>query len=330
MTVAGAGCSRVKTAAGNMGLSMTEFELINDLVPGLATNATTVAGAGDDCAVVDLGLPGQWVLFKTDAVVEGIHFTPDTPPEKVGYKALARCLSDFAAMAGQPGSAVITLALPPNFEPAWVRGVYAGLNTLARRYGVAIVGGETTTNPERVLISVAMIGTVAKDKCVRRAGTRAGDAVFVTGDLGGSIAGHHLDFVPRLLEAQWLVEHFTVHSMIDLSDGLASDVRHLLISGNLGARLQANAIPVSRAARRTSALHGGKTPLLAALTDGEDFELLFTVPAAEAVPLLDSWKQRFPELRLTCIGKTTTEPGLKLHFPNRVQEITEHGYEHFA
>src|SRR5512140_1808599 len=136
---------------------MTEFELIKSLVPALPVNATTIVGAGDDCAVIDLGLPNQWVLFKTDAVVAGVHFTMETAPEKIGYKALARCLSDFAAMAGQPGSAVVTLALPPGYDGGWVNALYGGLNAAARRFGVAVVGGETTTNPERVLISVAML-----------------------------------------------------------------------------------------------------------------------------------------------------------------------------
>src|SRR5947207_5065469 len=135
---------------------MNEFELIARLAPSLPRNASVVAAAGDDCAVLDLGAP-EYILFKTDAVVEGVHFTADTPPEKVGRKALARCLSDIAAMAGKPNSALVTLALPRDFEPARIDAIYAGLNALASEHGVAIVGGETTTNPERVLISIALL-----------------------------------------------------------------------------------------------------------------------------------------------------------------------------
>src|SRR2546425_2459280 len=139
---------------------MNEFELIARLTQSPPTNATTVLGPGDDCAVLDLGLPDRWLLFKTDAVVEGIHFQAGTTPEKIGHKALGRCLSDIAAMAGTPSAALITIALPPEFEPNFVEGIYAGINALAHRYQVAIVGGETTTNPERMLISVALVGWV--------------------------------------------------------------------------------------------------------------------------------------------------------------------------
>src|ERR1041384_6430435 len=124
---------------------MKEFDLINLLTPGLPHNASVVVGAGDDCAVLDAGVPGQWQLFKTDAIVEGIHFAIDTPPEKIGPKALARCLSDIAAMAGTPTSALVTIGLPREFDAGRIRRIYEGMNTLAVRHGVAIVGGETTT-----------------------------------------------------------------------------------------------------------------------------------------------------------------------------------------
>jgi len=128
---------------------MDEFELIAHLTRSLPTNDSTVVGAGDDCALIDLGLPERWLLFKTDAVVEGIHFTKTVAPEKVGHKALGRCLSDVAAMAGTPTHALITLALPADFDSGFLERIYAGINTLAKRHGVAIVGGETTINPER-------------------------------------------------------------------------------------------------------------------------------------------------------------------------------------
>src|SRR3954453_2896409 len=130
---------------------MNEFEVISRLTGSLPTNKSVVSGAGDDCAVLDLGLPDRLLLFKTDAIVEGIHFTTETPPESVGHKALGRCLSDIASMAGTPTAALITLALPKKFEVNYLEAVYAGINGLARRHEVAIVGGETTTNPERML-----------------------------------------------------------------------------------------------------------------------------------------------------------------------------------
>lgn len=309
---------------------MNEFELIDKLSRSLPTNKSVVTGSGDDCAVLDFGLPDRLLLFKTDAVVEGIHFKADVLPEKIGHKALARCLSDVAAMAGIPTAALITIALPKTFDAGFVEAIYSGINALARKYDVAIVGGETTTNPERILISVALLGTVSRGKAVLRSGAEAGDAIFVTGGLGGSLAGRHLEFEPRLAEARWLAEHFSIHAMIDLSDGLAGDLRHILKASHAGAELLTTSIPISRAAKLASRVESAaKTPLLAALTDGEDFELLFTVAAKDAVPLLDAWKQQFPNLSLTCIGKITAGEGITLRDKTGARPLTAQGYEHF-
>jgi len=310
---------------------MNEFDLIAALSAKLPTNAKVIVGAGDDCAVIHSGRPGRALLFKADAIVEGIHFLPSTAPESVGHKALARALSDIAAMAGRPVAALVTLALPRNFDPAQVQKIYDGMNALAARHGVAIVGGETTSNPERLLLSVALLGEVATAKCVYRSGSKAGDAIFVTGELGGSLAGKHLDFEPRLAEAHWLAEHFTIHAMIDLSDGLAGDLRHLMKSANLGAELLTRNIPVSRAARlRAKTESPTKPPLVAALSDGEDYELLFAVAPSDAVALADGWRKEFPKLKLSCIGKMTAATGLKLRDDHGVRSLEAHGYVHFA
>jgi len=310
---------------------MNEFDLIARLTRSLPGNDTVVTGAGDDCAILDIGLPDRLLLFKTDAVVQGIHFKDDAPPEKVGHKALGRCLSDIAAMAGKPCAALITLALPRDFDVKFIEGVYRGMNALAQRYAVAIAGGETTTNPERLLISVALIGFAPRGKALLRSGAKAGDALFVTGELGGSLSGKHLDFEPRLAEAQWLAEHFSIHSMLDLSDGLAGDLRHVLKASKVGAELLSDAIPASRQARLNArAESAAKPPLLAALTDGEDFELLFTVASRDAVPLLDAWKKKFPKLRLSCIGKITSGEGITIRDKQGVRPLTAHGYAHFS
>jgi thiamine-monophosphate kinase len=217
-----------------------------------------------------------------------------------------------------------------DFEATLVEKIYEGLNQLAAEHGVAIVGGETTTNPERVLISIAMLGTVPRGRALLRSGAQAGDAVFVTGNLGGSIHGRHLDFEPRLAEARWLAESFDIHSMIDLSDGLASDLRHVLKASQVGAELLARAVPISREARRSArAESSAKPPLLAALTDGEDFELLFTLAGKDAVPLLDAWREKFPTLPLSCIGKITAQSGLRLRDKDGVRTLNVHGYTHF-
>jgi thiamine-monophosphate kinase len=310
---------------------MNEFELIARLTKSLPANQTVVTGAGDDCAVLDFGLPDQWLLFKTDAVVEGVHFTRETPPEKIGRKALARCLSDIAAMAGTPAAALVTIALPPGFDAKFIEAIYDGMKALAQKHGVAIVGGETTTNPARILISIALLGFAPRGKAVLRSGAKTGDAIFVTGELGGSLAGKHLEFEPRLAEARWLAENFSLHAMIDLSDGLAGDLRHLLKASRAGAELLKPAIPIHRAAKlRAKANPPAKPPLVAALTDGEDFELLFTVPGAQAVKLAGAWKKQFPKLRLSCIGKITAGEGVTIRDQTGVQPLTAHGYVHFA
>jgi thiamine-monophosphate kinase len=310
---------------------MNEFALIQRLTRSLPTNPSVVVGAGDDCAVLDVGMPDRLLLFKTDAVVEGVHFASDAPPEKIGHKALGRCLSDIAAMGGTPTAALITLGLSDDFKPEMVEAIYTGMNALARRHEVAIVGGETTSSPERIFISVALLGWVPRGKGVLRSGAEAGDAIFVTGELGGSLAGKHLEFEPRLAEARWLAQHFSLHAMLDISDGLAGDLRHILAASRVGAELFSTSIPVSRQARLAAkAGSSAKPALLAALTDGEDFELLFTVASRDAVPLLDAWRKQFPKLPLTCIGKIKAGEGVTIRDKHSVRPLTAHGYEHFA
>ncbi len=310
---------------------MHEFELIARLTKALPTNESVVTGAGDDCAVLDLGVPEKLILFKTDAVVEGIHFTRATPPAKIGRKALARGLSDIAAMAGTPTAALVTVALPPDFDAEFVAQIYDGLNALAEKHAVAIVGGETTTNPERILISIALLGTVPRGQPVLRAGAKIGDAIFVTGELGGSLAGKHLDFEPRLAEARWLTEHFAIHALMDLSDGLGGDLRQILNASQVGAEILKSALPISRAAKLAARGNSAaKPPVMAALTDGEDFELLFTVASNDAVKLLDAWRAVFPKLKLSCIGKIVAGSGIVLRDRHGSHPFNAGGYEHFG
>jgi len=310
---------------------MNEFDLIARLTKGLPTNESVVTGAGDDCAVLDLGVPDKLILFKTDAVVEGIHFTQKTPPEKIGRKALARALSDIAAMAGTPTAALITLALPKDFDAGFVANIYEGLNSLAEKHGVAVAGGETTTNPERILISIALLGTVPRGRKILRNGAKTGDAIFVTGELGGSLAEKHLEFEPRLEEARWLAEQGSLHALMDLSDGLAGDLRHILNASQAGAEILKSAVPVSRAAKMAARGNpSAKPPFIAALTDGEDFELLFTVASKDAVKLLDAWNKKFPKLKLSCIGKIVAGGGILIRDRHGSHQLNAHGYVHFT
>lgn len=311
---------------------MREFDLLARLVPMLPSNDFVVAGAGDDCAVLDLGDPACHTLFKTDAVVEGVHFLPDAPPEKVGHKAMARALSDVAAMGGMPVAAVVTLALPPGRDPLWAETVYRGLCRTAARWQVAVVGGETVGNPGHAWLSVALLGRVGRGRAVLRSGARVGDALLVSGELGGSIEGHHLEFEPRIREAAWLAAHHAVHAMIDLSDGLAGDLRHVLAaSGGLGAEVLASALPI-RAAARARARGGdlAKPAVLAALTDGEDFELLMAVAPGDAVRVMDGWRAEFPGTPIRCIGKVTRGPEVWLRDARGLQPMPRGGYEHLG
>jgi thiamine-monophosphate kinase len=317
---------------------MNEFQLIRQLRELLPPNASTRVGIGDDCAVLDLGLPGRLLLFKTDAVVEGIHFEAGAEPGLIGHKALARCLSDVAAMGGTPTHAVVTLGLPTRFDPARIGGIYAGMNALAQRHGMAIVGGETTRNPERLWLSIAVLGTARAGRCPLRSGARAGDALFVTGELGGSFeCGRHMKLEPRLEEARWLVDEFDVHAMIDLSDGLAGDLRHLATASNVGAEVLVGSIPIhpdtgrarSSAAETQTGPVSGERALQRALSDGEDYELLFAVAEADSSRLAEAWCRQFPALRLTRIGTVTAGAEILLREGTELRPLTLHGYEHF-
>lgn len=251
-------------------------------------------GAGDDCAVLPGGgTSGQGdLLFKTDAVVEGVHFRPDTPPSLVGRKALARALSDLAAMGGRPWSALVTLAAPPSTPVARVQAVYRGLRRLAEQYGVLLAGGETVRAP-RLMLSVALLGRMPKGvRPVRRATAKAGHAILVTGRLGGTQKRRHLTFEPRLEAGQWLARRKLASAMMDLSDGLGADLPKLAEASGLGFEVDPETLPRHRGASLPNALH-----------DGEDFELLLTASPRQAARLVKTWP--FPDLPLTRIGRMT-------------------------
>lgn len=273
-------------------MEIGEDALIGRVTDGLWTGDGVVIGPGDDCAVVKASGSDWWNLLKTDAVVEGVHFLQETDSEKVGWKAMARVVSDIGAMGGAPLFALVTLMVPKTCEVAYVEGLYAGLKRCAERFGVSVVGGETTSGPV-VMISVALTGRVRPRFCVRRDGAKAGDAIYVTGRLGGSIRGHHLTFEPRAEQGRWLAENFKPHAMMDLSDGLAKDLPRMgRVSGGLGCVLDEERLPVNEGCSVDEALN-----------DGEDYELLLAVSPRRQMRLEEAWRERFPELELTCIGK---------------------------
>jgi thiamine-monophosphate kinase len=289
-----------------------EEKLVAALLRGLPGGPDVVRGPGDDCAVTGEARSKIWRLLKTDCVIEGIHFRENENAGKIGWKALARAVSDIAAMGGRPIHALITLAISPEVELKRALAVHAGASKCAREYGIAIVGGETARSPGPMFISVALSGEVERRRCVFRSGGRAGDRLFVTGRLGGSLAGRHLTFKPRVEEARWLTRHFKVHAMMDLSDGLGADLPRLARASGCGFRLDEGTLP----------LYAGCT-IKQAISDGEDYELLFALPARQAKRLLTLWHRKFRGLPLTQIGELTAAGA-----PGRKTSL--HGYDHFA
>lgn len=294
------------------------------LVPG---RADVIAGIGDDCAVVRTGRRDPYdLLLKSDPVIEGVHFRPDTKGAAIGHKALGRVLSDLAAMGGEPLWILVDLVSPPTAAVAHIESIYRGMARLARQYGAAIVGGDTSCG--KVLeVHVFAVGRVPRGKAILRSGARVGDALYVMGALGGSGLGHHLRFEPRLVEGQWLRASGWVTAMMDVSDGLATDLRRLAAASGTGAVLAVGGIPVAGAARRMK----DKRPAVEhALADGEDFELLFTVPCRKAASFEAAWRKVF-RLPCTRIGEMTAKSGVvELRDGLNCEELTLHGYEHFS
>ena len=287
-----------------------EDRLIGQLVQGLPARRDVVAGPGDDCAVVVV--PGnRLILMKTDCVVEKVHFRPNEKPTAVGWKAMMRTLSDFAAMSGLPRYALVTLISPVGREADWMRQLYRGLRRAADRFGVAIVGGETSATSGPLVVSISAIGSVEKKRWVRRSGGKAGDILFVTGKLGGSGKGRHLKFVARIDESRWLTKNFRVHAMMDLSDGLGADLPRLARASGVGFAIDEKALPRSKGCSISEAIN-----------DGEDYELLFALAPNDAGELERKWRKEFPRLSVTPIGRLT-------HDGSAVPRHFFHGYLHF-
>ena len=277
-----------------------EDRLLAQLLPTLSRNDSVVLGAGDDCAVVRNPGRGNLQLLKTDCIVEGIHFTAASHPVLVGWKAMARPLSDFAAMSGIPQFALVTLIVPAERTLAWTKRIYRGLEKAAQAFGVAIVGGETSGIKGPAVISVSLTGFVEKDRWVGRSGGKANDELFVTGRLGGSIRGRHLKFAPRIEESRWLTKNFPIHAMMDLSDGLGADLPRLARASGVGFEVEESALPLQRGCNITQAI-----------SDGEDYELLFALSPGQSGMLKKRWRRKFPTLPLTRIGRLSSSLGIR-------------------
>ena len=289
-----------------------EDALLASLLRKLPVPRRVVAGAGDDCAVVESPGRQNLLVLKTDCVVEKIHFAPATDPILVGWKAMMRPLSDFAATSAVPQFALITLIVPAARSASWVKRLYRGLQRAASHFAVSIVGGETSATRGPATISVSVTGYVEKNRWISRAGGKNGDDLFVTGRLGGSLRGKHLRFVPRIAESRWLTGNFRVHAMMDLSDGLGADLPRLAKASKLAFKIGEKKLPLTPGAKIDNAI-----------SDGEDYELLFAIPPRDRPRLERAWRREFPKLLLTRIGALTQRlnsstsqllPGGYLHF----------------
>ncbi len=302
--------------------TLGELELISALTRSLKMKTDVVAGPGDDCAVTRV-MPGcrNDILLTTDPISENIHFKPGTEPARIGNKVVGRVLSDIAAMGGKPRWILINLAGTTRQTSAFFVKLYEGANSLAARHGASIVGGDISAAPS-FQIHAFGVGTVPHGKAVLRSGAKKGDLICVTGALGASSLGRHLDFEPRVREGIFLRDWAT--SMIDISDGLATDIRHIIRTGGIDAILRPDQIPITEDARCMK----GK-PIDHALSDGEDYELLFTLRESDLAEFERKWKRRF-KLPCTVIGSIAGGKGrIFLDTAGARKIYANTGFEHF-
>jgi thiamine-monophosphate kinase len=293
--------------------ALGEDRLLSQILPDLPRGRArkVFAGAGDDCAIVEIAGSKNYLVLKTDCVVEGVHFVHGTNASDVGWKAMMRPLSDFAAASAVPQFSLITLIAPQQTNVAWVRGLYRGLRRAANRFEVSIVGGETSNTVGPIAIAVSVIGFVEKPRAMSRRGGRSGDDLFVTGGLGGALKQKHLKFVARIAESRWLTKNFSIHAMMDLSDGLGADLPRLARASKVGFDIELENLPVARGATIDNTI-----------SEGEDYELLFAISPRDRTRLEREWRRKFPKLPLTRIGLLNR----KSKVPNRKLPS---GYVHF-
>lgn len=301
-------------------------------------NRAVLTGIGDDCAVLRLVAGGE-SLVTTDFTLEGIHFQRDWhPPESVGHRCLARGLSDIAAMGGEPVAVFLSLALPRDLPQSWVGRFARSLITLAEKHGATVAGGDTAESPDGILADIIVVGNVPKGKAILRSGAKAGDRIYVSGELGGSATAvlrmrgqrggkkvNPRDYVrhfypePRIELGRVLREKGLASAMIDTSDGLSTDLEHICEESGVGAEIDSSLIP--RAYVGKPAL---EVDLDLALHGGEDYELLFTAPLGNRIP------KHIAGVAITQIGVITRSRGIFVRNPKGVgYELHARGWEHF-
>ncbi len=319
-----------------------EFGLIDRIARRVSPAPGVLIGIGDDAASVRTG-DGRVSLLTSDMLVEGVHFDlTTTDPVRLGRKSLSVNLSDIAAMGGIPRYVLLSLAIPPTIPAEFVEELVGGMNGCADRFGATLVGGDTCASRRDLVLSITVVGEQTSDRVVSRAGARPGDLVCVTGDLGESALGlrelqagvrvspaidRHLDPLPRMETGRLLAEAGIPSAMIDVSDGLLADLGHILERSGVGAELESDLVPLSPYFRETAGRYHA-TPLELAVTGGEDYELLFTVPPAREAEL-----RRFAagmSCPVTVIGRITAEKGLSLRDRCGTPVVVAgSGYRHF-
>jgi len=276
-----------------------EFELIRRISRLCPSSSRVVLGIGDDTAAVLPGRKDHLILLTCDSVTEKIHFDSSATPYQIGWKAMARNLSDIAAMGGRPLYSLVAACFPRHIPLSKALGIQRGLAAAARRFGVAMIGGDTSRSSHGIHLTVCLVGEVRRSEMIRRSGARQGDILCVTGTLGAGLLGKHLCFQPRLREAQFIARRFRPSAMMDLSDGLASDLHRMTGQSRVGFEILAEALPISHALR--SRRFSRNREIHHALCDGEDYELLFTLSPKRFRLLQTAWAEKF-RLKLTQIG----------------------------
>jgi thiamine-monophosphate kinase len=328
----------------------TESQIISRLKDLSRVDKRVVVGIGDDAAVIKCpGGPGERDLLACcDLMVEGVHFRAEwSPPGLLGARALAVNFSDIAAMGGVPKFAMVSVALPHKFSAEFIDEVFRGLFDLAKASGVSIVGGDTSSSPDSFFIDVSVIGECASGRAITRGGAKIGDSIYVSGSLGASALGlalleegvrlgdgadfqdallKHLKPEPRLSLGRALGEASLATGMIDISDGLSTDLWHLLDESKCGAVIHADAIPIADCVRRYSPTGLTSDHLQLALNSGEEYELLFTARPENAAKIEQASNSLV--VPITRIGEVVAGGELQIETAERLESLPRSGYEH--
>jgi len=320
-----------------------EFGLINLIKRRVfSEDKSVLVNIGDDAAIIRPS-PDKLLIFTTDTLMENVHFDLRYFTfEQIGWKAMVANLSDVAAMGGLPKFALATIGLPKSISVENVISIYDGMNDIAKRHKCKVIGGDTLFSPKGIFISITLLGEVEKKYLVKRSGAKRGDLICVTGDLGEAQAGleflkkyphrksaftrKHLTPLPRINEARILVKNSKISSMIDISDGLSSELFHLTEESHLGAIIYEAKIPISPNSIKVGNLLK-RSPLLWALSSGEEYELLFTVGRNELAKL-GKVKEK---VRVSIIGEMVNknEGVFLMEKSGKKRKLSKSGFTHF-